>query len=210
MIIIILTNTNKLHRGLHHAKRGITVTAHYPVGERTVVCPDTHGCAVLFTYLYERCELFPDAVELLFVMIVSIIIYLKLLLIGVIAWIDSDLFHDARGYLRGVRRKMYISDEWCIVTAFTEFVFNIEKVFGFVFAGSGNADVLTSRLDHSYGLFDGSDSIHRIGGRHRLQTYRVISAERHVSYTYFTCFKAGIRCKVVAVFFGIRYCFQFH
>ena len=192
VIGFIAGNAQEFHRTLDHAHGRIAIPAHDAVAQGAMIGTDTHRRAVLPTDADQGRESFPDPVDLFLIVGIGVFYEFELLLIDVIARVDSDFLHDACSDLRGIRCEVYIGYQRGVVAPATKFVADHLQVLRFLLGGGGDAYQFCTRLDASDGLLDRGDGIHRIGGRHGLHPDGMAIAQQQITDPDFQGFQALI------------------
>ncbi len=160
---------------------------------------DPHGGTILLTYLHKRRELFPYAVKFGIVCAVGILQYFEPLFVGIVAWVDAHLLHNAGGKLSGVGCKVNIGNQQRMVPAAPQFLADNFQVSGFLDAGRCETNVLTTRFDHANGLLYGTFRVHGIHGGHRLHPYGIIPPKGYVSYFHLNGAAPAVSYEIIAI-----------
>src|SRR4051812_25226775 len=115
VVAFIAGNTEKLHGTFYHAHWRVSIAAHNPVAKAAVVGADAHSGAVLLADAYQGGKACTDAVYFFRIVSVRIFNQFKLLLINIVAGIDTYFFYNTRRYFSGIGCKVNICHQWCSI-----------------------------------------------------------------------------------------------
>ncbi len=160
-----------------------------------------HGRTVFPADLNQRSKLLTNAFKLCFIRGIRIFDRLKSFFISVIARIDSNLFDNSCSQFGGIRGEMNICDEWCIVTASSQFLLYFCQVLRLFYAWRRNTNILTARFYHSDGLLHRAVCVHCIHGGHGLNANWICSAQRYITDLHFNGLPPAILHKASAILF---------
>ena len=176
VVIEIAGDADKLEGALHHAQGRVPVAVHDAVGERTVVCSDTHGTPQFLAELHERNELEADPCEFLVVVRVRVVTDFEFLPVGVVPGIDPDLLHPPGGLKGGVGLEVDVGHEGHLASGRPHPVPDVLQVSGILAGLGGDAHNLASRLCQLEDLPDAGPGIAGVGRDHGLDPDRVFAA----------------------------------
>src|ERR1700744_3665024 len=108
IIVQHFAHAHKLHRRFHHTLRGIAITTHDPVAQRSMIGSYTHGSAILFKNLHQWRKLLVDTFQFTLVFGIRIIYLVEFLFISIITRIYAHFFYYARSHLGSIWGKMDI------------------------------------------------------------------------------------------------------
>ena len=99
--------------------------------------------------------------------------------IYVVSWINTHLFSVKRSHVSHFRVEMNICNEWRIIAIAAQFGVDRAQILGFPHALCGQTYEFSTCFNDSFGLCHAAISIIRVGGCHRLHSYRIVSADPH-------------------------------
>ena len=199
VIIHLAGDSGEFQRALHHAERRIAVAVHDAVGKRAVIGADAHRDAAILAKLHQRREPLANALQLREVLLISVLDDLEFLRVGIVAGIDADLFHPARGFQRGFWLEMDIGDDWDIAALLAEALDDDLEIRGVLDRGSGDANDLAADGHEGERLADAGVRVHRVARDHRLEADRVRAADADRADHHLTGGAAGVGIRALAV-----------
>ena len=179
-----LENAQKLHTALHNTLRGVAIARHDAVAERTVVDADANSSMVLLTDIDKRHQLVLYLLQFLGIFGIGVLQMLERAPgIDIVARIDAYLFAILRCHISGMRRKVHISHQWCLVTVSLQTSRDILHVLSFTRALSGETHQFATRINYTLCLLDTTIGIVGVDGCHRLNADGVLSANADMTHT---------------------------
>ena len=139
----------------------------------------------MFANAYQRGKALSDAFYFFQVLGVGIFYLFKFFLVYIIAGVYTHFLYNAGGYFGSIGGEMDIGHQRHAVATAVQFVFDGLQVFGFFFAGGGDAHQLGTRLNAADALLHGAQGIHGVGGGHGLHPNGVVVAQQQATNVYF-------------------------
>ena len=138
---------------------------------------------MFLTYLQEGYELSFYLFQFLSIFLIRIFEMLEGTTgIHIVSWVHTHLLAIERCHIGHLGIEMHVGHQGCLITAFPQLLMDMLHVVGFPGALSGESDKLTTCLDDTDGLFHTRLGIHRIRGRHRLDTDGVIATHGNIAH----------------------------
>ena len=177
--VFIPTDSQELHARFDHPMRCITIPAHDPVRQRTVVYSNTNRRMMFLAYLEKRHEAVAYFLQFGRIFLVRIFLVAEgLYLIHIVSRIDTYFLYLDSCCICSFRVEMNIGYQWSGISLFIQLTANNTQVVRFTFALCCETDIFGSGFDHPDGLLYGSFRIHGGNIGHRLDTNRIVTSHR--------------------------------
>ena len=148
---------------------------------------------IFLTYIKERNEAVFYLLQFLCIFFICVFLLYELTSrVYIVSRINPYLLSIQRRYISNVRIKVYICNKWCRVTISTQLRIDILQVLCFLATLCGESHKFSASLNNIFSLLYAGISIISIGGSHRLNADRVVTAHVYSAYMDNGCLTALI------------------
>jgi hypothetical protein len=178
---LLLAAGQELDGTLHHAKGGVAVAVHDPVGEGAVVGADAQGPAQLLAAPRQGSEALGHALQLVCILGVRVLAHRELLLVGIVAGIDPHLLHVLGGHQGSVGREVDVGHQRDPHAPAAQLVLDLRQMLRVLNGRRRHAHDLAAGIHQPLDLVAGGPGVARVGGGHGLDADRIGTTDAHVS-----------------------------
>ena len=142
-----------------------------------------HSRVVLLADVKERHKLVLNLLYFLSILLVGILQVLELTpWIDIVAWVDAHFLCIEGCHISHLCVEMDIGNKRHVAARIAQVGIDIAKVFSLAHSLSSEAHVLATSIDNALSLSHTALGVHSRRVCHRLQSYRVVSAQRSLSH----------------------------